>query len=768
MHGRAMVHSKVPIFPGRTAPAGETTGDGASSRGLTAAMRLVERAGFLHDRPGRNVIPFPVAEAQANRWRSFTPRPITLLPPAPLPKWWDSRAEADPETDPAKLPRRPFKTRPISLSKLRIPTNRPPRAVSPPDFRRAVYVRRKSLGEWLTEAGHLTAVQLEEALAQQKSSRIRLGDILIRTGVVPEVAVTEALGRMFSMGVARPAETGNLALDRWAAQMPLALAQEFRALPWSRSGGRTVIATSRPERIDTLAERLPPCFGVPLFAVVSERDLDERMHEVHGAAMARAAECLVPENVSCRRLRARSGASVLAIALVGLCLLALAAPVQAVAWSTLLGVVVLILNVGLRASALLALRRDRRRTDRFSSVRCLHPDDPGLPTMTIFVPLHDEPGIAAPLTQRLSRLQYPRSRLDVCIVVEAGDTRTRDALRDADLPAWMRVIPVPDGQPRTKPRAMNYALNFARGEIVGIYDAEDAPMPDQLLRVATRFRNAPPDVACLQGVLDFYNPTRNWMSQCFTIEYANWFRMVLPGLEKLGFLLPLGGTTLFFRRAALERIGAWDAHNVTEDADLGVRLARRGLRTEIIQTTTLEEANASPLAWVKQRSRWMKGYILTWAVHSRHPVALWRDLGAKRFWGFHLQFMGSILNAVLMPLLWSLIVLTFGLWHPILTVIPGETAIPLGLFLIGMTIVNMGLARAGCSAPHHRKLRLWVPTLEAYFPLATLAVAKALTEIVLRPFHWDKTNHGAFGGTDSSEEISTLHNGLAGNLDSRT
>ncbi|MGB3407492.1 MAG: glycosyltransferase, partial [Jannaschia sp.] len=223
----------------------------------------------------------------------------------------------------------------------------------------------------------------------------------------------------------------------------------------------------------------------------------------------------------------------------------------------------------------------------------------------------------------------------------------------------------------------------------------------------------------------------------------------------------LGGTTLFFRRKALERLGGWDAHNVTEDADLGVRLARRGLRTEILNTTTLEEANASPVAWVKQRSRWMKGYILTWAVHSRHPVQLWRDLGAKRFWGFHLQFLGAILNAVLMPFLWSTVVLAFGVWHPVLTFVPGGNALPLAILFATMTVLNMGLAMVGCSAPHHRRLRRWVPTLEVYFPLATLAVAKALTEIVLRPFHWDKTVHGAFGGDDSATEIDTLHNGLS-------
>lgn len=655
--------------------------------------------------------------------------------------------------------RRPFQPRPITLYD--IPGSPPRFQTSAVRFRRAPYVRRLPIGKILLDNGAVSEAGLRRALAMQKELGLRLGDLLVQTGEASDTDVTAALGLQYGMGVALPSPRTTPAFDALARHLPLAQVLEFRALPWSRIGSRTTIATTRPDRIDELSAQLPPTLGDCNFAVVSESAFDARLHALHGAAMARAAECRVPEHESCRRLRARGGATMLAAGLVALLALAIAFPAGALRFATLAGLIVLTLNIGLRAAALWSLRQGRRDGGAFCTVRTARAAAAPLPVITILVPLHREPEIATALTKRLSRLDYPRPLLDICIVVEADDQITRDALAQANLPVWMRVIPVPDGQPRTKPRAMNYALNFARGSIIGIYDAEDAPAADQLRRVAARFQTAPLEVACLQGMLDYYNPTRNWMSRCFTIEYANWFRMVLPGIARLGLVVPLGGTTLFFRRSALEAVGAWDAHNVTEDADLGVRLARRGLRTEILDTTTLEEANAHPIAWVKQRSRWMKGYILTWAVHNREPRALWRDLGPKRFFGFQLQFMGAILNTVLMPVLWSTIVLAFGLWHPIRDWLPGGNALPLALFFAVMTAANLGLAMAGCSTPHHRKLRIWTITMELYFALATLAVAKALTEIVLRPFHWDKTVHGSFGGDDSSAEIDTLHNGMA-------
>lgn len=623
-----------------------------------------------------------------------------------------------------------------------------PHRTNPRAFRTIARPARPRLGEVLLEMGALSATDLAQALTQQRNLSARLGDVLLRRGLLTEDVLADALARQRGIGRAGPPPPAESAADALARKMPLDMALRYHALPWKRVGSVTLIATARPEAIDDLSQSLPDDIGPCLFAVVTETALEARMTEVHGEQMARRAECRVPKDLSCRLWHGQV-ATVLACAIV----LAIAGasalwPVDALRVATAAALLVMSTNLGLRLAALIAMRRT---PGAFASIRPAETSARKLPSIAILVPLHREPDIAGPLTERLSCLDYPRELLDICLVVEADDVATRTALARATLPDWMRVIVVPDGHPRTKPRAMNYALNFVRGDIIGIYDAEDAPAPDQLMTVATRFQSAPKDIACLQGLLDYYNPTRNWMSRCFTIEYAAWFRLILPGFARLGLAVPLGGTTLFFRRDALEHVGGWDAHNVTEDADLGVRLARMGYRTEIIRTTTLEEANAHPIAWVKQRSRWMKGYVLTWAVHARRPVQLWRDLGPRRWLGFHLLFMGAILNALLMPVLWTTIVLAFGLPHPITDWLPGDGKVALFIILASATALSMAIGWVGCNAAHHRHLRRWVPTMELYYPLATFAVIKALAEIVLNPFHWDKTLHGTFGGVDQGD-----------------
>ncbi|MFV2002207.1 MAG: glycosyltransferase family 2 protein, partial [Paracoccaceae bacterium] len=301
---------------------------------------------------------------------------------------------------------------------------------------------------------------------------------------------------------------------------------------------------------------------------------------------------------------------------------------------------------------------------------------------------------------------------------------------------------VPRAHLKTKPRALNYALDFCRGSIIGVYDAEDAPEPDQLFKVARRFHDSPPEVACLQGVLDFYNPRANWLSRCFTIEYATWFRVVLPGLEKLGFVIPLGGTTLFFRREALEKIGAWDAHNVTEDADLGIRLARHGYRAELIATLTEEEANCRFWPWVRQRSRWLKGYAMTWAVHMRSPRRLWADVGPWRFFGIQMLFLGAISQFLLAPVLWTFWALPLGLPHPLTQTISSEAFLLLTILFLSAEAVSLSVSIYALAPNRHKRLWLWVPSMHLYFPLGAIAAYKAVWEMISKPFYWDKTAHG--------------------------
>jgi cellulose synthase/poly-beta-1,6-N-acetylglucosamine synthase-like glycosyltransferase len=243
-------------------------------------------------------------------------------------------------------------------------------------------------------------------------------------------------------------------------------------------------------------------------------------------------------------------------------------------------------------------------------------------------------------------------------------------------------------------------------------------------------------------VLDFYNTEKNWFSRCFTIEYASWFRLILPGVARLGLVVPLGGTTLFFRRDALEELGAWDAHNVTEDADLGVRLARHGYRTELIGTVTREEANCRLWPWVKQRSRWLKGYAMTWTVHMRDPQRLWRDLGPWRFAGVQILLLGTVSQFLLVPLMWSFWLIVLGLPHVMSDVMTPPVMLGVGALFLTAELTNIVLGMIGAHLAGKRGLWGWVPTMHVYYPLAALATYKALFEMVVRPFYWDKTSHG--------------------------
>jgi len=517
-------------------------------------------------------------------------------------------------------------------------------------------------------------------------------------------------------------------------RLGLAECLRHRLLPWRRAGAATVVVTSAPEAFARLRPFLESRLGPVIMALAPSDRIEAAILARRGARLARQAETRVPDAESCRHHRSRAAPPV-ALAVVALVAVLWAAPVALGLAALAIAVLALILATGLKLAAGIA------------ALRPAPPEPPApvmarLPVVSIIVALYRERDIAPRLVRRLSRLDYPRDLLDVILVVEEDDRATSAALRRAGLPPWMRVITAPSGRIRTKPRALNLALDHCRGAIVGIYDAEDAPEPDQIRKVVDRFHRRGPDVACLQGMLDYYNPRTNWLSRCFTIEYAAWFRLMLPGIARLGLAVPLGGTTLFFRRQVLDRIGAWDAHNVTEDADLGIRLARHGYRTELVPTVTYEEANCHPVAWVRQRSRWIKGYMMTWLVHMRDPVLLWRQLGPRAFAGFQIMFLGSILQSLLAPVLWSFWLLFLGLGHPLTDLLPLWAPLALTLLFLMAEAANIGCGAVALRRSGHRLSPFWVPTLHLYFPLAALAAYKALWELVARPFYWDKTRHG--------------------------
>lgn len=364
------------------------------------------------------------------------------------------------------------------------------------------------------------------------------------------------------------------------------------------------------------------------------------------------------------------------------------------------------------------------------------------PRVTLLVPLFHEGQILPNLIENLANLDYPPELLEVKLLLEEVDDVTSAALETLSLPSHMQVLTVPKDWLQTKPKAMNYALPFCTGDILGIYDAEDKPEPDQIKKVVNHFMHAPANVACVQGNLDFFNSRENWMARCFTIDYAMWFRVLLKGIQTLGIPIPLGGTTIFFRRNVLVEIGGWDAHNVTEDAELGMRLARFGYKCEMIDSTTWEEANCAPLSWVRQRSRWLKGYAMTWASHMRSPTELWHDLGPKGFIGFQVIMLSGLTSHLSAPLFLFLWMSSFGV--PFIPIAELPTAFWY-LFIGTMILGEFAMIIVATLALWNRQKRHLFPyilVLPFYWALGAFAAYKAIFEVIVAPFYWDKTSHG--------------------------
>lgn len=508
-------------------------------------------------------------------------------------------------------------------------------------------------------------------------------------------------------------------------------------LPWRRVGGAVVVLTHKPEVFQRHVAALTLRYGPVRMAITTEQQMFRAISEDHVDALTARAENRVPDAQSSRTWNARLMMIGSILAILGTIVLFAMSPLTGFVVLSFWSIITLATNTILKAAAAM-VGVFSRPADADSMPIAAET----LPVFTILIPLYKEKEIAAHLLERVKLIDYPRDRLDVCLVMESDDATTRASLSVTNLPVWIRPIAVPKGTLKTKPRALNYALDFARGTLVGVYDAEDAPAPDQLRKVARHFANRGQKVTCLQGVLDYYNAPANWLTRCFTLEYAGWFRVVLPGLERLGLVVPLGGTTLFFRRNVLESLGAWDAHNVTEDADLGVRLARHGYRTELIATTTQEEANGRFWPWVKQRSRWLKGYAITYGVHMRDPAKLYRDLGARRFWGFQILFAGTLSQFVLAPVLWSFWVMPFGVDHPMAVCLQGWVLIAVVGMFIFSELTNMFVLALGVTKAQKMWLIKWIPTMHFYFPMAAIAAYKGLYELTFKPFYWDKTTHG--------------------------
>lgn len=393
----------------------------------------------------------------------------------------------------------------------------------------------------------------------------------------------------------------------------------------------------------------------------------------------------------------------------------------------------LLLN-GLRSSALV----------RVDDQEALAIPDADLPVYTVLLPVYHEPAIVQNLVNGVGQLNYPSDKLEVLLLVEEDDTATQAAVKGLSLQS-IRIVVVPHSLPKTKPKACNYgmALPDLKGELMTIYDAEDIPDPLQLRKAVAAFRRLPDDVGCLQARLGYYNEKQNLLTRWFALEYDQWFGVVLPAVEASGGVVPLGGTSNHIHTRVWREVGGWDEFNVTEDADLGVRLARHQYRTLILDSITLEEANSDVVNWIRQRSRWYKGYLQTMIVHLRHPVGLRREIGTAAVLRL-VNMTGAIPLTNALNLLFWFTMLTWVIGRPAVVnaLFPPPTYYTcLALFLVGAPLsVFIGLiVTSALGKPH-----LWWAALLApmYWLLQSVAAVKAIYQLIFRPFFWEKTVHG--------------------------
>ena len=366
-----------------------------------------------------------------------------------------------------------------------------------------------------------------------------------------------------------------------------------------------------------------------------------------------------------------------------------------------------------------------------------------LPIYTILLPVFKEDKLIKKLIWNLQSIDYPRERLDIKLLIEEDDDLTLNAVRNLDFPAIFQVVIVPSHEPQTKPKACNYGLHFARGKYLTIYDAEDIPDTDQLKKVVTLFAKLPENFICIQSALNYYNRNENFLTRMFTLEYSYWFDYMLPGLDTLDIPIPLGGTSNHFKLENLLDLGAWDPFNVTEDADLGVRAYAKGYKVAIVNSTTYEEANNEPFNWIRQRSRWIKGYMQTYLVHMRNPVALIRKIGWKGFLGFNFFVGATPLTFLVYPIL-----LFIFLAYVVFNLASIKSLFPdwvLFISIFNLMVGNILMIYVNMMAVFKRRfyeLILFAIANPIYWLMHSAAAYMGLYQLIVKPYYWEKTTHG--------------------------
>lgn len=369
------------------------------------------------------------------------------------------------------------------------------------------------------------------------------------------------------------------------------------------------------------------------------------------------------------------------------------------------------------------------------------------PYYTIFCPLYRESEVLPQFLRAIQNIDYPKDRLEVQLLLEEDDLKTITQARLMSLPDYFRIVVVADSKPKTKPKACNYGLLSAKGEYCVIYDAEDVPDRYQIKKAVMAFEKLGEETGCIQAKLNFYNSHQNILTKLFAADYSLWFNLVLTGLQSINAPIPLGGTSNHFKTEVLKKLGGWDSFNVTEDADLGIRLSKRGLKTAIIDSITLEEATSGVFNWFRQRTRWIKGYIQTYLVHTR-DYPFHNSLSNFKNWAcFQIIVGGKLLSLFINPMMWILTITYFVFRKELGGTIEsffftpvfyaGVVSLVLGNFLY-MYYLMLGLTRS-----KQWDLITFALMTPIYWLMISISAFLAIHELIVKPFHWNKTQHGA-------------------------
>jgi len=601
----------------------------------------------------------------------------------------------------------------------------------------------RALGDVLVARRVLSLPQLDEAVRLAEAWHVRLGDAILSRNWAEPAVYYQAVAHHYQLpfvdlirDAPDPALLAAADADTYARRL---------TIPWRQRDGRMLIATAEPgpEAVLFARERWGNAIE---FVVTSKFDIVWAVQTAFADALShRAVYDLAERNPEMSAQQVFTPAQVI-FGYVLLTFMMIGLALAPIATLVVVNVLMSLFYLGnFVFKGILVSVGGSRTADKDEAIAIVARNltDDELPVFTVLVPMFREPAMLPVLARSLRQINYPLGKLDIKLVLEAEDHETIDVASKLGLEGVFEVIRVPPSHPQTKPKACNFALQFARGEFLVVYDAEDRPEPDQLRKVVATFRQSSPNTACLQCRLSYFNANENWLSRMFTLDYALWFDQMLPGLERLNVPIPLGGTSNHFKIDVLRELHAWDPFNVTEDADLGVRLTQKGYRVGVVDSTTFEEASCHAGNWIRQRSRWMKGYMQTFLVHTRRPLHLLRTIGPIGFLGFVFFIGGTVLSGLLNPVFWLL----YAVWLIAATsgFDPVFPQVLLFLSLFNLLAGNGAFIFLHMLAPIRRGWLYLIPyslTALGYWVMISIAAYKGLWQLLRNPFYWEKTQHG--------------------------